>query len=61
MQRSPLTEMSRLHVFFDLTGVLVVKRVVESHMQMPNNLLLTLMHRLKDFLTSFLAQFEVYI
>jgi hypothetical protein len=49
MQRSPLAKMSHLHVIFDLNGVLVVKRVVESHMQMPTNLLLTLMHRLKDF------------
>jgi len=61
MQRSPLAKMSCLHVIFYLNGVLVAKRVVGSHMQMPTNLSFTLMPRLKDFLTSFLAQFEVYI
>jgi hypothetical protein len=52
--------MSCLHVIFYRNGVLVVKRVVWSHMQMPMNLLLALRPRLKDFLTNFLAQFEVY-
>jgi hypothetical protein len=61
MQGSPIVEMSRLHLIFDLNAVLVAKQIVESCVQMPTNLSLVLRPRLKDYLTKFLAQFEVYI
>jgi hypothetical protein len=47
--------------FFYLSGVLVVKWVVESHTRMPTSSSLTLSLRLKDFITNCFVLFKVYI
>jgi uncharacterized membrane protein (DUF485 family) len=61
MPKSFLVEVSRLHVIFYLSGVLVVKWVVESRTQMPTSSSLTLSLRLKDFITNCFVLFKVYI
>jgi hypothetical protein len=61
VQKTLLTKVSHLHVIFDLNGVLVVKHAYGFHTRLLTNSLLTFMPGLKDFLTSCLVQFEVYI
>jgi hypothetical protein len=51
----PPIEVSRLHVIFDLNGVLKTKRAIGSYMQMPTNSSLKLGLEFKDLLTSCLA------
>jgi hypothetical protein len=50
-----------LHVIFHLNGVLVAKRALGFHMRMWTNSTLAFKPKLKDFLTSCLFQFKVYI
>jgi hypothetical protein len=62
LQRSPPTKVSRLHaIFLPQWGVLVAKWASGFRTRMWTNFMLTLRPQMKDFLTSCLSQFEVYI
>jgi hypothetical protein len=49
LPRSPLVEVSRLHVIFDFNGVLVAKRTMGFHTQMKTNSTLTLKFGIERF------------